>query len=91
MGFPQRYLTQETKQPAPPPRRCLSSKLNRATVETSQAIRRVPFLLPKWKEFSKQIERTVEELTNLESELHRIESRAGVNAQLSAHSPFKPS
>ncbi len=62
-------------------RRRLCSKLNRPTVETSQAIRRVPFLLPKWKEFSKEIERAVEELTHLERELHKIETRAGVNAQ----------
>jgi RNA polymerase primary sigma factor len=62
-------------------RRRLCSKLNRAKVETSQAIRRVPFLLPKWKEFSKEIERAVEELTQLERELHKIETRAGVNAQ----------
>ena len=62
-------------------RRRLCSKLNRAKVETSQAIRRVPFLLPKWKEFSKEIERAVEELTHLERELHKIETRAGVNAQ----------
>ncbi len=62
-------------------RRRLCSKLNRAKVETSQAIRRVPFLLPKWKEFSKEIERAVEELTLLERELHKIETRAGVNAQ----------
>jgi RNA polymerase primary sigma factor len=62
-------------------RRRLCSKLNRAKVETSQAIRRVPFLLPKWKEFSKEIERAVEELTHLECELHKIETRAGVNAQ----------
>jgi RNA polymerase primary sigma factor len=62
-------------------RRRLCSKLNRAKVETSQAIRRVPFLLPKWKEFSKEIERAVEELTHLERELHKIETCAGVNAQ----------
>ena len=62
-------------------RRRLCSKLNRARVETSHAIRGVPFLLPRWKEFSKQIERAVEELTNLERELHRIEDRDGVNAQ----------
>ena len=62
-------------------RRRHCSKLNRAKVETSQAIRRVPFLLPKWKEFSKEIERAVEELTHLERELHKIETRAGVNAQ----------
>jgi RNA polymerase primary sigma factor len=62
-------------------RRRLCSKLNRAKVETSQAIRRVPFLLPKWEEFSKEIERAVEELTHLERELHKIETRAGVNAE----------
>jgi RNA polymerase primary sigma factor len=62
-------------------RRRLCSKLNRAKVETSLAIRRVPFLLPKWKEFSKEIERAVEELTHLERELHKIENRAGVSAQ----------
>jgi RNA polymerase primary sigma factor len=62
-------------------RRRLCSKLNRAKVETSLAIRRVPFLLPKWKEFSKEIERAVEELTHLERELQKLENRAGVNAQ----------
>src|SRR6266851_9125121 len=62
-------------------RRRLCSRLNRAKVETSLAIRRVPFLLPKWKEFSKEIERAVEELTHLERELQKIENRAGVNAQ----------
>jgi len=62
-------------------RRRMCSKLNRAKVETSLAIRSVPFLLPKWKEFSKEIERAVEELTHLERELQKIENRAGVNAQ----------
>jgi RNA polymerase primary sigma factor len=62
-------------------RRRLCSRLNRAKVETSLAIRRVPFLLPKWKEFSKEIERAVEELTHLERELQKIETRVGVNAQ----------
>ena len=62
-------------------RRRLCSRLNRAKVETSLAIRRVPFLLGKWKEFSKEIERAVEELTHLERELQKIESRAGITAQ----------
>jgi RNA polymerase primary sigma factor len=35
----------------------------------------------KWKEFSKEIERMVEELTHLERELQKIETRVGVNAQ----------
>ena len=62
-------------------RRRLCSKLNRPTVETSQAIRRVPFLLPKWKEFSNEIERAVEELTYLERELQNIQTCVRVNAQ----------
>jgi RNA polymerase primary sigma factor len=59
----------------------LSSKLNQARVETSLAIRKISFLLVKWKEFSKEIERAVEELTHLERELQKIEIRVGVNAQ----------
>ena len=42
-------------------RRRQCSKLNRGKVETSLSIRKIPFLLPKWKEFSKEIERAVEE------------------------------
>jgi RNA polymerase primary sigma factor len=59
----------------------LCSKLNRAIVETSLVIRKIPFRLVKWKEFSKEVERAVEELTHLERELRKIETRAGVNAQ----------
>jgi RNA polymerase primary sigma factor len=62
-------------------RRRQCSKLNRTKVETSLSIRKIPFLLPKWKEFSKEIERAVEELTHLERELQKIEGRAGVAAQ----------
>jgi len=62
-------------------RRRMCSKVNRAKVETSLAIRKIPFLLTKWKEFSKEIERAVEELTHLERELQKIEVRAGVTAQ----------
>jgi RNA polymerase primary sigma factor len=56
-------------------RRRLCSKLKRAKVETSLAIRKIPFRLVKWKEFSKEIERAVEELTHLERELQKIETR----------------
>jgi RNA polymerase primary sigma factor len=62
-------------------RRRLCSTLNRAKVETSLAIRKISFLLVKWKEFSKEIERAVEELTHLERELQKIETCAGINAQ----------
>src|SRR5271157_2690700 len=42
-------------------RRC-QAKLARSKVETSLAIRKVPFQLNKWKEFTKEIERAVEEM-----------------------------
>ena len=59
----------------------LCSKLNRRKVEISLAIRKIPFLLVKWKEFSKEIERAVEELTHLERQRPKIETRVRVNAQ----------
>jgi len=62
-------------------RRRLCSKLNRAKVETSLAIRRIPFRLVKWKAFSKEIERAVEERTHLERELQKIETCDGINAR----------
>jgi len=45
------------------PRKRLCAKLDRAKVETSLAIRRVPFRLIKWKEFSREIDRAVDEST----------------------------
>jgi RNA polymerase primary sigma factor len=62
-------------------RRRLCSKLDRAKVETSLAICKIPFRLLKWKEFSNEIERAVEELTYLERELQNIQTCVGVNAQ----------
>ena len=58
-----------------------NGKLNRAKVETSQAIRKVPFLLGKWKGFAKEIERAVDELSHLDRELKKTEARGGLNAQ----------
>ncbi len=63
------------------PRKKMCAKLNRARVETSLAIRRTPFLLSKWKEFGKEIERAVEELTQLDREVKKTEQRGGPNAQ----------
>src|ERR1700687_1095711 len=62
-------------------RRRLCARLNRAKVDTSQAIRRIPFLGSRWKEFAKEIERAGEELNQLDRELKRAESRGGVAAQ----------
>jgi len=61
-------------------KRC-QGKLARAKVETSLAVRKVPFLLTKWKEFASEIERAVEELSQLESEIKRIQERNGQASQ----------
>ncbi len=62
-------------------RRC-GGKLARSKVGTSLAIRRIPFHLLKWKEFSKEIERAVDELSQLESDMKRFEERRGQSNQL---------
>ncbi len=63
------------------PRKRLMAKLSRAKVETSQSIRRIPFIHIKWKQFSKEIDRAVEELNHLEREVKKVEARGGVAAQ----------
>jgi RNA polymerase primary sigma factor len=57
------------------PRKRLCAKLNRAKVEVSLAIRRVPFRAIKWKEFSREIERAVDEISHLDSETKKLETR----------------
>ena len=46
-------------------------------MEVSQAIRSIPFRLHKWKEFSKEIERAVDEIGQLDSEIKKLEDRNG--------------
>jgi RNA polymerase primary sigma factor len=57
------------------PRKRLVAKLSRAKVETSMAIRRVPFRLNKWKEFTREIERAVDEINHLDGEIKKLEAR----------------
>lgn len=56
-------------------------KLNRAKVECSVAIRQIPWTLFRWKQFSKEIERTVEEISHLDAEMHRLEEKTSAAAQ----------
>jgi RNA polymerase primary sigma factor len=63
------------------PRKRLVAKLSRAKVETSIAIRRVPFRLNKWKEFTREIERAVDEINHLDSEIKKLEARGGAALQ----------
>ncbi len=62
-------------------RRRWQGKLNRSKVEMSRTIRRVPWYNSRWKQFAKEIERAVEEITMLETELHRLDERGGPAAQ----------
>ncbi|MFN0165323.1 MAG: RNA polymerase sigma factor RpoD [Bryobacteraceae bacterium] len=63
------------------PRKRLAGKEARAKVETSQAIRKAPFIFSRWRQFVKEIERAVEEITHLERELKKLEDRNGLAAQ----------
>ncbi len=56
-------------------------KVNRAKVELSQAIRHVPFLSMRWKQFGKELERALEEINHLDAELRKLEERGGAQAQ----------
>ncbi len=47
----------------------------------SQAIRRLPWLPSRWKQFAKEIEHAVEQLAHLEAELRKLEGRSGLTAQ----------
>ncbi|MEX2263259.1 MAG: RNA polymerase sigma factor RpoD [Bryobacteraceae bacterium] len=58
-------------------RKRLQGKISRAKIETSLAIRRAPFLAIKWKEFAKEIERAVDEVSHLDREIKKLEGRNG--------------
>jgi RNA polymerase primary sigma factor len=58
------------------PRKRLNAKLARAKVESSQLMRRIPFRGIKWKEFSREIERAVEEIHHLENETRKLETKS---------------
>jgi RNA polymerase primary sigma factor len=54
-------------------------KWSRAQVEMSRMIRALPWQMIKWKEFTKEIERTVEELSHMDLELRRLEEKSSTN------------
>jgi RNA polymerase primary sigma factor len=51
-------------------------------VEVSQSIRHCPFRSNKWKEFSREIERAVDEISHLDSEIKKLEARNNPAQQL---------
>ena len=56
-------------------RRKLRLKVARALVETSLAIRRVPWIANKWREFRREIDRAMDELNHLDRELKTLENK----------------
>jgi len=56
-------------------------KMARCWVEVSLAIRKVPFHSSQWKQFGKEIERTVEEITHLDQDIKKLEGRTSQTAQ----------
>ncbi|MBV9399130.1 MAG: RNA polymerase sigma factor RpoD [Bryobacterales bacterium] len=65
-------------------RRRWMGRVARARVEVSQAIRKVPFYISQWKQFSKEIERIAEEMSHLEQELRKLDGRSSQTAQAKA-------
>jgi RNA polymerase primary sigma factor len=59
-------------------------RMNRVRVEVSRAIREVPFYGQQWRQFWKEIERVSEELSHLEQDLRRLESRSSPTAKAKA-------
>jgi RNA polymerase primary sigma factor len=62
-------------------RRKARGKVARAWIEISQAIRKVPYYASQWKQFAREIERVVEELTHLEQDIKKLEARSSPTAQ----------
>jgi RNA polymerase primary sigma factor len=62
-------------------RRKWMGKLARARVQVALAIRKIPFYLSQWKQFSKEIDRVVEEMTHLEQDLRKLEGRKNQAAE----------
>jgi RNA polymerase primary sigma factor len=56
-------------------------KWYRSCIETSLSIRGVPWLPGKWREFSRELERAIEEMSLIESELSKLDARSNPAAQ----------
>ncbi len=53
------------------------NRLNRTKVQVSLGIRAIPFRSSRWKEFAKEIERAVDEVSQLDREAKKIEVKGG--------------
>ena len=62
-------------------RRKWFGKVLRSKVEISKSLRAIPFNLARWKEFVRVIERNADEMSLLDAEVKKLESRNSVTAQ----------
>ena len=62
-------------------RRKWNGKFMRCKVETSKLMRDIAWQLPRWKVFTKEIERTAEEMSHLSVELKKIEEKGAATNQ----------
>ena len=65
-------------------RRKWNYKWARTIVETSRLIREVPWVMLKWRDFSRELERALEEMNHLETELKKLEGKNSQTAQARA-------
>jgi RNA polymerase primary sigma factor len=62
-------------------RRKWMGKVARSRVEVSRAMRKVPFYSSQWKQFGKELDRAVDEMSHLDLELRKLEGRSSQTAQ----------
>jgi len=55
-------------------------KAVRQQIELSQALRAIPFLAVKWREFSRELERAAEDMGHFEAESRKLEGRTSATA-----------
>jgi len=62
-------------------RRKVVMRYNRSRVESSRAIRAVPFLNVRWKQFARELDRCAEEMSQIDAELRRFEGSPDAEIQ----------
>jgi RNA polymerase primary sigma factor len=67
--------------PAKKVRRRQTMRVARCAVELSKAIRAIPFVSTQWRQFAKEIERAVDEITHLENEYRKLEEKGAAQNQ----------
>ncbi len=59
-----------------------AGKVVRSKIELSRALRAIPFNIARWKEFVRGIEKTADEMSILDAEVRKLETRNSASAQL---------